>query len=393
MKQLTKRLLAGSAGVLGFATAATALTLVVEYKPYGVPDHRRAEYEQKVAEISERSRLLKQLDQSKTPKAVVPSFSHDFGLMDPHVTATHAFEIRNEGSDPLALEVRETSCKCTVGSLGSGLLESGESTTVVMTWNTGLEADSYTQTATVVTNDPRMESILFTVKGEIRAELVVPEEVNLRASDPAETTQASFIVYSQAWNDFQVTNAESQLDGFEWYAEPVAHDAAILHNTHARSAWKITILGASEDYGEFEADLDLTIRPSDGGETVTRTIACKGRVRAPIGFYSPDIHHQNGLDIGTLLNGEEHSFHVVVRARGDEDRQLAVLDVQPAELRASLAPLKQSGSYRLTITVPADCPSVLFNGDHHHGYVQVGDREDDRFSNWFPLYGAVVSVR
>ena len=58
MRQLPKRLLAGLAGILCFTTAATALTLVVDYKPFGVPDHRRAEFEQKIADINRRQALL-----------------------------------------------------------------------------------------------------------------------------------------------------------------------------------------------------------------------------------------------------------------------------------------------------------------------------------------------
>ena len=344
MRQLSKRLLVSAGSVLGFATMATALTLVVEYKPYGVPDERRAEYEDKVAEIRERARLLKQLDQTATPRAVVPVSSHDFGLMDPHATATHAFEIRNEGEHPLALDIKKTSCKCTVGSLESGLLQPGETTTVTMTWNTGYEEDEYQQTATVVTNDPRAKTIELTVKGQVRAELVMPKELAFRISDLAEATQASFVVYSQVWTDFEVIDAMSDLQGFEWYAEPIDCSSALLHGTEARSAWKVTIMAASEEYGEFSGELTLTIQPSDGG------------------------------------------------ARGDVSRELAVLDVKPDELQASLEPLSQPGSYRLTIKIPADCPFVLFNGDHQHGYVQVGDPEDPRFSNWFPLYGAVVTV-
>ena len=36
---------------------------------------------------------------------------------------------------------------------------------------------------------------------------------------------------------------------------------------------------------------------------------------------------------------------------------------------------------------------VVFNADSKHGYVHVGDPNDETFSNWFPVVGAVVSIQ
>ena len=393
MRQLNKRLIAGLAGTLCFATVATGLTLVVRYKPYGVPDHRRAEYEDKLAKIEQRQALLSELKEAAKPIAVVPNKTHDFGMLDPHTTATHSFNIRNEGEHPLALEVRETSCKCTVGNLGSDLLDPGQSTKITLTWNTGYQADKYEQTATLVTNDPVKKLIKLTVKGEVRAELVAPESVAFKASNRGEQTEASFVVYSQLWDDFTVSDVQSDLRGFEWYAEPIDGGATELVDKFPKSAWRVRVFAVSESYGKYSGELSLTVKPSIGGEDVVRLVQCAGRVRAPIGFYSPQIHKNEGLDLGTIKSGRQHDFHLVVRARGEGDRKLEVLDIKPDELTASIAPLEKPGSYRLTVTVPADCPHVRFNLDEQHGYVQVGDKRDRDYSNWFPLRGAVVTVK
>jgi hypothetical protein len=393
MKPLPKRLLAGLAGILCFATAATALTLVVEYKPYGVPDHRRAEFEQKMADIKQRQVLLQQLDDTAKPMVVVPNKTHDFGMLDPHTTATHSFQIRNEGQHPLALEVRETSCKCTIGKLQNSLLDPGQSTTVTMTWNTGYRADQYEQTATLVTNDPLRKLIQLTVQGEVRAELIVPETIEFRTSNRAEQTEASFVVYSQLWQDFTVTNVESELPGFLWYAEPIDTSDPDLLDCFPQSAWRVRVLAVSESYGAFSGQLKLSVQPGTGGQPHLRSVACAGRVRAPIGFISPEIHKTEGYDLGTVKSGQPHQFHLLVRTRGEADRKIEVLDIKPDELTASIQPLATPGNYRLTITVPADCPHVRFNVDEKHGYVQVGDKRDRDFSNWFPLRGAVVTAK
>lgn len=393
MNSLPKRLLSGLVGVLVFATMAAGLTLVVKYKPYGVPDSRRQEYEEKIAAIEAQARLISNPDGQARPVAVVPVKTHSFGMLNPHTTATHSFEVRNEGDDPLALEVRQTSCKCTVGNLSDSLLAPGESTTVTMTWNTGYQADKYTQTATIITNDPLARSITLTVTGEVRAELIVPAEFHFRGSNPAETTSADFVVFSQLWDDFELISAESELKGFEWNAEPIDSGDPELFDKEAKSAWRIRVTAYAEDYGMFEDQIKLTFRPSSGDEIVERTVTGRGKVRAPISFVSPLIHKSEGLDIGTLLAGQDHHFHLVVRSRGDQSRELQVLDVQPEQLQASLEPATKPGSYRLTVTVPADCPHLVFNANQQHGFVQVGDPHDPRYMNWFPVFGAVTTVK
>ncbi len=267
------------------------------------------------------------------------------------------------------------------------------STEVTMTWNTGYQADHYQQTATLTTNDPLAKSITLTVSGEVRAEFITPDSVDFKTSDRAELTESSFVVFSQLWKSFTVENIECDLDGFEWNAEPVASHVPELVDREARSAWRIRVFAFSESYGEFKGNITLTVRPDTGAADVVRSLACAGKVRAPIGFYSPDIHKTEGLDIGTVVSDKEHEFHLVVRSRSDHDRKIEVLDVKPEELSASLTPLSQPGSYRLTLTVPAGCPMVVFNADQQHGYVQVGDADDKSFSNWFPLYGAVATVK
>jgi hypothetical protein len=393
MNQFSKRLLALVCGVIGFGAVASAFTLVVEYKPYGVPDHRREEYDALVADLIERDRLLKSTPAEELPVAVVPKRSHDFGMLDPHKTATHEFEIRNNGQAPLALEVGSTSCKCTAGDLHDNLLQPGERTFIKMTWNTGYQADHYEQIATVLTNDPAAKQIDLKVSGQVRAELVAPETIKFPRTDAGKMTEASFVVFSQLWDEFTVLDVECDAPGFEWYAEPVQNDDSRLADKEPRSAWEIRAFATSLDQGGFQGELRIKIRGENGVDEIERVLSYSGKVRSPINFYSPEIHVTDGLDIGTLVAGQTHRFNLVVRARGAGQRKIEVLDVQPPELRASLVPMPTEGSYRLTLEVPKDCPMVVFNTQQKHGYVHVGDpRDKEHFSNWFPVNGAVVEL-
>jgi len=313
-------------------------------------------------------------------------------MLDPHTTASHTFVIRNEGQDPLALEVQSTSCKCTTGNLSKGLLQPGESTDVTLEWNTGYESEHYAQTALLKTNDPLHQTIELTVKGTVRVELTAPQSVAFQKADVAEQTRASFLVFSQLWDEFTVADVSSDLQSFEWTAQPVSPDIVELADRHARSAWEITVYTTPLDYGDFAGKADIVVQPGDGSDPIHRSVECAGHVRSPINFYSPELHKTDGLDLGTLEAGKKYQFNIVTRARGDLDRQIEVLDVEPDALQASIKPMSTKGSYRLTLTVPEDCPMVMFNADQKHGYVQVGDPQDRNYQNWFPIYGALVKV-
>jgi hypothetical protein len=393
VKSLPNVLLYGFLGIVAFGAVAFLLTSTVTYHPFGVPEYRRQEYREKLTTIKLYKELAEQADESTRPVVVTEETTFNFGMVDPHSTLSHSFVVRNAGQLPLQLTVKETSCKCTVGQLGSPFVPPGEETQITLTWNTGYQADEYEQTALVTTNDPLQKEIELKVSGEVRAEFVVPQAVEFEMTDVGKPATASFYVYSQLWDDFEVVAMSSELRGFQWAVEPVSPDDVHLLDAEAKSAWKVDVSSAGNSRGKFSAEVSLTAQPIDGSKPVLRKLAMSGKVRAPISFYSPDIHRDEGLDIGTLTAGKEHLFHLIVRSRSDRERKMEVLDVKPEQLHASVAPVpQQPGSYRLTLKIPKDCPMVMFNANTKHGYVQVGDPNDKSFSNWFPVMGAVVKL-
>lgn len=379
-------------GGLFVLVVGVTLSALVRYKPYGVPEHRRADYEAKIAEIRLRESLLSTNNTKTFPRAIVDDTFHDFGMLDPHSTASHPFKVTNEGTDPLALEVIGTSCKCTTGDLVDGLLQPGESTEVTLTWNTGRESDVYEQTAILRTNDPLSKEIKLTVQGTVKVEIKVPEEVSFSGCDPGELAKVSFFVYSQVWEQFEIEEVVGDFAQFEWHATPMDTDSPEFLAENAKSAWTIEAWTTPMDYGRFEGEIAVSVAPGDGGESTVHKIKASGKVRTAIAFFSPDIDQNTGLDVGTLVQGKKHEFHVVTRLRGGLARKLSVLKVEPKEMKATLEPISPEGSYRLTLTFDENCPMVIFNADQKHGYVQVGDPDDPKFMNWFPVMGAVVKI-
>lgn len=397
MKTLALKIIALPVATLLFVSVAGAVSLTVEYKPFGVPDSKREEYENRVRVIQEKEILLAG-DQTgiALPIAKLDHSHHDFGMVDPHTTMKHDFVVRNGGTGPLALDVASTSCKCTVGRLTSNLVSPGAEATITMEWNTGYQADHYEQTATIHTNDPIRSVIELKVAGEVRGQLIAPNAVSLTAEKLGDLPSGDFVLFSQLWNDFTVLDISA--DGEEtasliWDVMPIDNDDVDLADKQSRSAVRVQLLVPHHRYGEFSGELQVVVRPGGGDKDVVRKVAYSGKVRRPISFVSPQLDKHDGLDIGTLTSGKKVQWHLLVQVRGGEGRQLEVLDVEPKVLQTKLRPTSREGTYRLTLTIPADCASTTFNLDHQRGYVQVGDPSDSEFSNWFPVIGAVAEIR
>ncbi|QDT02814.1 hypothetical protein K227x_11920 [Rubripirellula lacrimiformis] len=391
MNVLGRRLIIGGITLASIAGVSGWLVASVRYEPHGIPKALRPAFKAKIAEVQQRTQSVAK-DPSAFPIAAVDQTTFHFGMLDPHSTVHHAFEIRNEGETPLTVGVRETSCKCTVGSLGSPVLLPGGKTNVTLTWHTGYQVESYEQTATITTNDPSKPTIQLKVQGQVRAELVVPTKLVFPKADPGEVPEASLLVYSQIWDDFYLASAESDLPSFHWRVDPVSVDDPELHDKDAKWAWRVHVSAAGSSRGKFAGEVKLHFQTPDSDLPVTRVVNLSGSVRSPICFYSPDIHQHDGLEIGTLPNNQDHQFKLLVRNRGPQDRNVQVISVQPPQLMAELKPMSRPGDYRLILTMPSGATPVVFNRDRQHGYVEVGDPDDPTYRNWFPVYGAGVQV-
>lgn len=393
MSRLSKSLLGIFASILFVGIASAGLSLVVDYKPYGVPDARRAEYEDKVAAIAIASQKREAAAKGPSPSATTAYTRHLFGMLDPHTSASHDFPVTNDGEAPLILEVNDTTCKCTVGKLGQRVLQPSESTNVTMTWNTGYQADHYEQSAQIVTNDPNRPAINLTVEGTIRAQLVAPRIVSVGKANPGAVNRGSFVFYSQLWNECVVDDVQSEDGNLVWEIEPVdVTTEPSLSDAEASVAWRVNVTCVSPDSGKFALPAKLIVRSTENGDVVERDIEFRGRVHQSISFHGPLLDSRTGLDVGTLVNDRDHTFRLLVRQRAGLEKDLEVLKTEPSGLKVTMKPVGRRGDYQLTVVVPKGCKPVLFNLDSKQGFIEVGNAETPGLSNWFPVQGAVVEI-
>lgn len=379
-----------------FISVATAglFAANVQFQPDGVPLSRRAEYEKILQDIQERNAALADPASAATshPRAVCDEPKFEFGVVDPHQTVSHAFVIRNEGAVDLRLSQGETSCKCTVGEIGSPIVPPGKSTEVLVTWNTGYQADNYVQNAVIKTDDPSQPELVLTVSGTIRADLAMTNAViEFPAVTPNHECKSSTYIYSQLWEDFTIENVECDASQFAWTAEPIDVEMLPEGDLEARCAWKLTLFTTPSTHGVYKADAKISVA-ANTGETATRKFAIAGKTLGAIEFKSPDIDSASGLDLGLMLNDRDREKSIIVKVRDQGERRIEILDVKPDQLHATLTRTQQEGSYRLTLTAPQGAKAVVFNLHNSHGYVQVGDPEDKKFSNWMPLTGVIMDA-
>ncbi len=105
------------------------------------------------------------------PKIVVDQAVYDFGEIKEGTIVTHAFVIRNEGTDPLVFTRRPySSCGCTVAALPKEVLLPGESLELVATFDsTGFGGRHVRKEIRVYSNDPENPVVILALVGYVRA--------------------------------------------------------------------------------------------------------------------------------------------------------------------------------------------------------------------------------
>ncbi|MDM4018562.1 choice-of-anchor D domain-containing protein [Roseiconus lacunae] len=387
MDVLAKRLLIALTITLCFSAFVFALSQSVTYKPWGVADSEREKYDAIMADIE----LNEQVRSMEVPRIQAPTLPHDFGWVTIGDEYKHTFSIRNRGEKPLELTLAGTSGEAVRATLGTNKLAPDGSTTCDVTWTV---SDSDTEFSSekvfLKTNDPLHTNIALTCVGKRKHRVVVPSTIRLGSHDIGINPTTTFLVYSQVYDDFEITAIDADGLESEWAAIEASLDDEQLSGQDVRSAQSVTVKLQPSDHGAYSGKFTVAIQTPDGIRQ--ETISYEGKVRPPVGFYGPEIHQSTGLDLGTLDSGTQHDFYVTVRSRGDKSREIEVLEIQPKALETELTATSQPGAYKLRITVPKGCPDLQFNRSQNRGFVKVGDPLSPSYSSWLPLWVSVSKV-
>ena len=107
---------------------------------------------------------------------------YDFGSMERYSKKRHTFLIKNVGDAPLDLEVRRTTCKCTISSIDGKSIKPGETGKVEVEWTgqTPLQEPNFKQGVEIGTNDPDMQLVTMIISGYVTESIrALPHEIVL----------------------------------------------------------------------------------------------------------------------------------------------------------------------------------------------------------------------
>ncbi|EAQ78029.1 DUF1573 domain-containing protein [Blastopirellula marina] len=304
------------------------------------------------------------------PNAVIVGDAvFEFGKMNVDATEKHTFLIRNDGDAPLQLEEAGTTCKCTLSTLAKKMIPPGETVEVELEWHPIAYAESFMQTATLRTNDPRKPELELRIHGAVvRAIYMNPNEVNFGHVTAGDDLSAAVDVVSVVSDDFQLTGVKLVGDDSgKATAKIVPLSAEELKATDGgRSGGKVEIFlpkGLPIGATKFRAEIT-----TNDPEAKMLTLPISVQVGGDINFISAVKIDQdkNVMMLGTVSGekGKKVVVNVLVKGPHRDETELSIAKVFPDFIQAKLGEKKKLNEtavlYPLTLSIPPGTPSASF---------------------------------
>lgn len=325
------------------------------------------------------------------PKVYVDHLVHDFGRLDPLTKHEHTFVITNRGNAPLELTEGPTTCKCTVANLTAGSVPPGGKATVALQWNTGRDTE-YSHSATIYTNDPAQPIIRLKIKGQVEVLLrCEPAELVFSRVAPGETPTASTLVYSQAWDEFEIDSVTSSVPGVVHHLEKATDEE--MQSIKAQAAYRLTVtLPDDLPAGYFTIPMQITAHATSQQAETEETsgrgparseadleLLLQGKVLRRLAVYGPAVDVEGTIMMGRIPQGRGASVKLLLKMR-DRDTELNVQSIKtlPASLDVRLEPHrvdgdkddKDMGLYHLYVDLPKEAPSFRMPPGEH-GFIHI----------------------
>lgn len=127
------------------------------------------------------------------PKAVLKNIEYDFGNIEQGKVVEFNFEISNSGDDVLRIDNVRASCGCTAAAPEKKELRPGESTQILVSFNSSGRIGSQQKYVYLTTNDPSSSEIKLKITGNI-----------LPQGSPTSNDKLPKIVFSENQYDFGI---------------------------------------------------------------------------------------------------------------------------------------------------------------------------------------------
>lgn len=306
------------------------------------------------------------------PKVVCEEDTHDFGVMDSHATGRYTFTLTNAGSAPLKLAKGKTSCKCTAAVPEDRTIPPGGSGRVAVEWTGEDQTGSFTQTATIITNDPAQREVTLTIKGRITlAVLAVPSTLTLSGLAAGEERSAKVKLFGFRSKPLEITahefsnpdNAESFLVSFE----PLSADQiADEEDATSGQLMRVTVKPGLPQ-GAFQQRILLT---TNCEEAPTVKVPVRGMIGSEISIVGKGWSAKQGrLRWGTFRGHEGAQRTLYIRVSGPHRKEVSFKPIKIfpdlLEVKLGETTLAENGKFALTaltIEAPKGSPPANYLG-------------------------------
>ncbi|MGI9429856.1 MAG: DUF1573 domain-containing protein [Bythopirellula sp.] len=305
------------------------------------------------------------------PKAEVPETVFEFGNIEQGTSMSHVFKIRNLGQLPLRVEVKSTTCKCTVGDLSKNEVDPNEETEVLLEWVAKTGPGPFRHGAVISTNDPTQSSIELTVEGQVvESSAMTPSDLIFGSIRAGESPTASLYLMNFLDQNLEVTDYELSDDELAEQLEITitAADLNELPSADALSGLKVSAnFQSGKSVGPFSCWLTLTTNLKNA-EKLSVPIA--GNVVGDVSVFGPGWNAQAGLlRMGTFSGkvGERVALKIAIRGEHGTEAKLEVAEVDPPQLKVSLGEPMSLGAtlthVPMLVEVPAGTAPIVRLGE------------------------------
>lgn len=193
------------------------------------------------------------------PKLILQQDSFDFGDITQGEKVSHTFVLSNGGGDALIISDVRASCGCTAAAPEKKELAPGESTNLLVTFNSANRKGIQHKTVRIFSNDPENPEMMLSITGNV----VIASE---------QSSQTPIIYFPETQHDFGKVNEGDKVDYTFSFANK---GASVLTIKDIKTSCGCTAALVSQDNispgqeGTLKVELDTKNRSGKMSRTVT----------------------------------------------------------------------------------------------------------------------------
>lgn len=289
---------------------------------------------------------------SAAPRAVIRESVFDAGSVARGGKVEHAFDIANQGDQPLEIVEVQPTCGCTVAQFDRQIAPGGRGEVSVVVDTAKLKG-AVAKSIRVLTNDAEAPEITLVVKANVRAWVEADPgyarflTVLGQTAEPAEQ-----LLWQETEGDFVVEGARSPYP----FITVDVHEAGAGERRDGRPGrqWVLEIaLAPDAPEGAFADYVTVTTNNPHSREV---QIPVSGYVR-PVVSAIPAA-----LELGRRDLSEPYEAVVEVKNQGGGTIDLGDVSVDLPGVEARLEPVVEGKTYRLVVTFGSGVPKGPFEG-------------------------------